>query len=158
VGGAPQDPLRPHALVCGGRPRDRPAARHARGGARLRHQPGGARDPLSPRRPGRRRARRVSLGDRGQAGPARARAPALAILDWLPLVRYGRRLRALDGARRARVLSLLQRAPSLLIRRGFWGVRTLVLLAYYGRPAAAAAIGYRADPRGWDARERADGA
>jgi len=95
------------------------------------------------------------------ARPARTQrqvALFLTLLDWLPLVRYGRRLRALDGARRARVLSLLQRAPSLLIRRGFWGVRTLVLLAYYGRPAAAAAIGYRADPRGWDARERADGA
>src|SRR5947209_2672854 len=95
------------------------------------------------------------------ARPARTQrhvALFLTLLDWLPLVRYGRRLRALDGARRARVLSLLQRAPSLLIRRGFWGVRTLVLLGYYGRPAAAAAIGYRADPRGWDARERADGA
>jgi hypothetical protein len=95
------------------------------------------------------------------ARPARTQrqvALFLTLLDWLPLVRYGRRLRALDAARRARVLSLLERAPSLLIRRGFWGVRTLVLLGYYGRPAAAATIGYRADPRGWDARERADGA
>src|SRR5207245_7680605 len=64
------------------------------------------------------------------ARPARTQrqvALFLTLLDWLPLVRYGRRLRALDGARRARVLSLLQRAPSLLIRRGSWGVRTLVL-------------------------------
>src|SRR6266571_1461118 len=63
------------------------------------------------------------------ARPARTRrqvALFLTLLDWLPLLRYGRRL--------------------------FWGIRTLVLMGYYGRPAAAAAIGYRADPRGWEAR------
>src|SRR5256712_10145374 len=89
------------------------------------------------------------------ARPARTRrqgALFLTLLDWLPLLRYGRRLRTLDVARRTRFLSLLQRAPSLLIRRGFWGIRTLVLMGYYGRPAGAAAIGYRADPRGWEAR------
>ncbi len=74
------------------------------------------------------------------------------LLEWLPLLRYGRRLSRLDAGRRARVLDRLQRAPVLLLRRGFWGVRTLILMGYYGRPAAAAAIGYRADPRGWEAR------
>src|SRR2546427_6103491 len=53
--------------VLGGRPGDRPAARHAGGGARLRDQPGGAGDPLSPDRPSRRRARRLSLGHRAIA-------------------------------------------------------------------------------------------
>ena len=89
------------------------------------------------------------------ARPARTQrqvALFLSLLDWMPLLRYGRRLRTLDPARRARFLSSLQHAPSLLIRRGFWGVRTLVLMGYYGRPAAAAAIGYRPDPRGWEAR------
>ena len=74
------------------------------------------------------------------------------LLEWLPLLRYGRPLSRLDAGRRARVLDRLQRAPVLLLRRGFWGVRTLILMGYYGRPAAAAAIGYRADPRGWEAR------
>ena len=74
------------------------------------------------------------------------------LLEWLPLLRYGRRLSRLDAGRRARVLDRLQRAPLLLLRRGFWGVRTLILMGYYGRPAAAAAIGYRADARGWEAR------
>ena len=76
----------------------------------------------------------------------------LELLEWLPLFRYGRRLSRLDPARRARFLDLVQRAPVLLLRRGFWGVRTLVLMGYYGRPAAAADIGYRADARGWEAR------
>ena len=74
------------------------------------------------------------------------------LLEWLPLLRYGRRLSRLDAGRRARVLDRLERAPVLLLRRGFWGVRTLILMGYYGRPAAAAAIGYRADARGWEAR------
>src|SRR5207249_9547183 len=68
----------------------------------------------------------------------------LILLEWFPLVRYGRRLSRLDPARRTKFLDRLQRSPLLLLRRGFWGVRTLVLMGYYGRPAAAAEIGYRA--------------
>lgn len=73
-------------------------------------------------------------------------------LDLIPLLRYGRTFRALDGDRRTRFLLGVQDAPLLLLRRGFWGLRTLVFMGYYGRPAAAAAIGYRADRRGWEAR------
>lgn len=76
----------------------------------------------------------------------------IQLLEWLPLVRYGRRLTALDPARRARVLTRVQDAPVLLLRRGFWGLRTLILMGYYARPAARVEIGYRADARGWEAR------
>ena len=76
----------------------------------------------------------------------------LILLEWLPLLRYARPLSRLDPARRTRFLDRLQRSPLLLLRRGFWGVRTLVLMGYYGRPVAAAEIGYRADARGWEAR------
>ena len=89
------------------------------------------------------------------ARPPRLRrqlALLLFVLEWLPVPRYGHRLSRLDGARRARVLRSLETAPVLLLRRGWWGLRTLVLMGYYGRAAAAAAIGYRADARGWDAR------
>lgn len=79
-------------------------------------------------------------------------AMLLQLLEWLPLLRYGRRLSVLDAPRRTRVLDYIQNGPVLLLRRGLWGVRTLVLMGYYGRPAAAAAIGYRADPRGWERR------
>lgn len=74
------------------------------------------------------------------------------LLDLLPLLLHGRRFRSLDAAGRLRFLERMQRAPLLLLRRGVWGVRTLAFMAYYARPAAAAAIGYRADPRGWEAR------
>jgi len=75
----------------------------------------------------------------------------LRFVEWLPLVRYGRRFTSLDAARRARFLSSLQDHPVQLIRLGFWGVRTLALMGYYGRPEAAKAIGYAADARGWEA-------
>ena len=64
----------------------------------------------------------------------------------------GRRFSALDVARRTRFLLALQNSPVLLLRRGIWGLRTLVFMGYYGRPEAAALIGYRADARGWEAR------
>jgi hypothetical protein len=73
-------------------------------------------------------------------------------IEMVPVLRYARRFTGLDPARRSAVLRALQDAPLLLLRRGFWGLRTLVLMGYYGRPAAAAEIGYRADARGWEAR------
>src|SRR2546422_222969 len=76
----------------------------------------------------------------------------LILLEWFPLLRYGRRLSRLDPARRTKFLDQLQRAPMLLLRRGFWGVRTLVLMGYYGRPPAAAGNGYPAGPGGRGAR------
>src|SRR5881398_1388958 len=56
----------------------------------------------------------------------------LRLIDWIAVVRYARRFSALDAARRARVF-----------------------MGYYGRPAAATEIGYRADRRGWEVRRLA---
>jgi hypothetical protein len=74
------------------------------------------------------------------------------VIDALPLLRYGRRFTALDDDRRALFLGALQDAPLLLLRRGIWGLRTLIMLGYYARPAAAVEIGYRASPKGWEVR------
>jgi hypothetical protein len=76
----------------------------------------------------------------------------LRVVEWLPVARFGRRFTRLDPARRTRFLKSLQDAPLLLVRRGMWGLRTLLLMGYYGRPEAREEIGYRADPRGWTAR------
>lgn len=73
-------------------------------------------------------------------------------LTWLPLLRHGRTFSGLDPRRRTEFLRRIERSRVLLIRRGFWGLRTLVLLGYWGRAEAAAAIGYRAHPGGWAAR------
>lgn len=56
----------------------------------------------------------------------------IRLVDWLPVTRYGRRFTGLNAAQRARVLGGLQDAPLLLLRRGCWGLRTLILMGYLG--------------------------
>jgi hypothetical protein len=74
------------------------------------------------------------------------------ILDVLPLFRWGRRFHALGAARRARFLDAMQYSPIPLLRRGVWGLRTLVFLGYYARPEVQETLGYRATARGWTVR------
>ncbi len=73
-------------------------------------------------------------------------------LSVMPILRYGRSFSSLSDAQRARMLAAVESAPALLLRRGFWGLRTLVYMGYYGRSEVGAALGYRASPRGWLAR------
>lgn len=75
----------------------------------------------------------------------------LRTIEWLPVVRYGRTFSSLEDQQRGRVLRYLQDHPLQRIRCGFWGLRTLAFLGYYGRPEGAYGIGYAADPRGWEA-------
>jgi hypothetical protein len=74
------------------------------------------------------------------------------VIGILSLIRHRRSFTRLDEGRRIALLISLQDARSALIRRGFWGLRTLVLMGYYARPAAATEIGYRARAEGWEAR------
>lgn len=74
------------------------------------------------------------------------------LLDLMSIVHNRRRLHRLPPAKRTVFLDAVQNSTLRLMRRGFWGVRTLVLMGYYARPEARAAIGYRADARGWEAR------
>ncbi len=73
----------------------------------------------------------------------------LRVLDAYAFLRRGRGLRRLSPAERYQVLHEVERAPLALLRKGVWGLRTLILMGYYARPAAGAAIGYAADARGW---------
>ena len=74
-------------------------------------------------------------------------------LAWmLPVARHGRTFGGLSAAGRVSFLRRLERAPLLLLRRGVWGLRTLVFMGYYGQEEVRSGIGYRAHPRGWEAR------
>src|SRR5207244_1401337 len=137
-------------LVHGGRPRDRAARRDPSGGARVRHESRSARDSVPSGGASGRGGRRIPLGNRAQANAAQEGGGGA--LDPAPRLVAHLSAGAQDPARRARFLDSLQTSRLLLARRGIWGLRTLVLMGYYGRPRAAAAIGYRADPRGWEAR------
>lgn len=89
-----------------------------------------------------------------------SRSPALRrqlgvlirVVAWLPWLTRLRPFTSLHAEQRATYLHSLERSPLALVRRGTWGLRTLVFMGYYGRPSAAAAVGWRGDARGWAAR------
>lgn len=76
----------------------------------------------------------------------------LRILSFLSMARYGRSLSALTLEQRHSLLKRIESSRLLLFRRGFWGIRTLVLMGYYARHETGAALGYAANARGWEAR------
>lgn len=92
-----------------------------------------------------------ALADR----PARMRRQLVAfmrLIDGLALARHGRRFRSLEAVARQRLLERLQDSRVLLLRRGFWGLRTLVYMGWYAQPSTAEALGYGAAKGGWSAR------
>lgn len=76
----------------------------------------------------------------------------LRLVQTLPIARYGRGFTSIAPRQRAAFLGSLERSRLLVLRRGFWGVRSLILMAYYTRDDVAESIGYRAVPEGWAAR------
>lgn len=86
-------------------------------------------------------------------GVRRQIALFLRVLNLLSVLRYGRALHRIALPERTRFLERIEGSGALLLRRGFWGVRTLVFMGYYARPEARQDIGYRAHARGWQARQ-----
>lgn len=76
----------------------------------------------------------------------------LRLVEYLPLLRHFRRFSHLAPAARTEVLERLERSRRLALRRGVWGVRTLVFLGYYTRVEVQEDLGYRAHRDGWSAR------
>lgn len=76
----------------------------------------------------------------------------LRAIESIPRMRYGRAFTALNDDERSAMIETLQHAPVKLVRRGVWGLRTLVLMGCYTRVQVMAEVGYRAHARGWDAR------
>ncbi len=66
----------------------------------------------------------------------------LAVLRWAPLLRFGGRLDHLPTEQQIRTLRWFEECPLGTIRTGFWGVKTLVFLGYYGQPEIARANGW----------------
>ena len=89
---------------------------------------------------------------RRSPGVRRQIALFLRLLSWAALFRHGKFLERLSVERAREFLYSVERAPILLVRRGFWGIRTLALMGYYARPEARADVGYKAAPGGWSAR------
>jgi hypothetical protein len=66
----------------------------------------------------------------------------LGVIRVAPLLRYGRTFGGLDPVRRHAVLAWLQDCPVGLLRQGFWGLKALVFMGYYGQPEHWGEIGY----------------
>jgi len=89
----------------------------------------------------------LALVERQLAGrPGKMRrelALFLTVIRWAPVLRYGRPFDRLPPGPRDAVLAWLEDAPVTKLRSGFWGLKTLAFLAYYGRPSVAETINYR---------------
>ena len=67
----------------------------------------------------------------------------LSVIRWAPALRHGRPFDRLSPSQQDGVLRWLQDAPVTKLRSGFWGLKTLAFLGYYGRPEAGESIHYR---------------
>ena len=79
----------------------------------------------------------------------------IKVAGFLPRLRYGRSIESLSRVQRTRYLESLQDFPLLLIRRGFWGLRTLVYMGFYCQDHVRSGIGYGATAAGWGDRSGA---
>jgi hypothetical protein len=75
----------------------------------------------------------------------------LAVVRWAPAFRWGRPFDSLDDARRDRFLSWLENNPLRPLRQGFWGLKTIVCMGYYGQPELSRRFSYAPDQSGNDA-------
>ena len=69
----------------------------------------------------------------------------LRVIDILSFFRGLSPFRRLSTARQERVLASLDRSRVTKLRQGFWGLKTMLMMGYYGRQAAGDEIGY--EPR-----------
>lgn len=91
-----------------------------------------------------------ALADRDEATRKQV-GTFLDVIRLAPVARYGRPFHRLDEARRTAVLEWFQDCPISLLRKGFWGLKALVFMGYYGQPEHWSEIGYAPD---FDGRER----
>jgi len=75
----------------------------------------------------------------------------LRLVNILPVLSTGRTLVGLPLDRRAAFLRRLHRSPLMPLRRGLWGIRTLLFMGYYNQDRVRQEIGYGAVPWGWTA-------
>jgi hypothetical protein len=66
----------------------------------------------------------------------------ISLISVAPVVRYGRTFDRLDAGRRRKVLSWFEGCPIGLLRKGFWGLKALVFMGFYGQSECSGGIGY----------------
>ena len=66
----------------------------------------------------------------------------LALIRVVPALRWGRTFDGLGDERRDAWLRWLQDGPIGRFRQGFWGLKALIFMGYYGQPQVRPEIGY----------------
>lgn len=66
----------------------------------------------------------------------------LGLLRWAPLARFGGSFENLSTDRQDAVLRWFESCPVGLLRAGFWGLKVLIYMGYYGQPETNAVVGY----------------
>jgi len=82
------------------------------------------------------------------AGVRRQLALFLSVIRWLPVLRWGKPFEKLDGPRQDAMLRFFHDGPVDAFRKGFWGLKALIFMGYYGREEAWAEVGYEPDLKG----------
>ena len=97
-------------------------------------------------------ARRIIAGAIASRPPAvrRQLGVFLNVLRYGPVLRYGRPFERLSPAQQDAVLGWFLDAPAPRLRRGVWGVKTLIYMGYYGRPEVGDEIAYHPSRSGND--------
>ena len=66
----------------------------------------------------------------------------LSVVRWAPALRFGAPFDRLGPAAQDAALRWFMDAPAAKLRGGFWGLRALVFMGYYGQPEVWPAIRY----------------
>ena len=69
-------------------------------------------------------------------------ATFLGVVRWAPLVRFGGPFERLSAERQDAVLRWFENCPIDLLRKGTWGLKTMVFMGYYAQPETNALVGY----------------
>lgn len=75
----------------------------------------------------------------------------LLLIRYLPILRYGRVFDQINPDQQTDFLLWLQDNRIEFLRKGFWGIRTLIMLGFYGQSEIVSEIGYQPNKLGWGA-------
>ncbi len=67
----------------------------------------------------------------------------LTAVHWLPILRWGRTFESLSPENQDCFLRWLQTNPIRNLRQGFWGLKTIVCIGYYGQSELSDRFSYR---------------
>ena len=90
-----------------------------------------------------------ALQDRGEK-VRRQFGVFLGVVRWASLFRYGGPLEKLSAERQDAVLHWFEDCPVGLLRKGFWGLKAMVFMGYYGQPETNELVGYAPSIDGGD--------